>query len=421
MSQFESLVQTRSECTHFDSPLLLSDIIQHSRLPQRLLFTESVYGVCKVSDFVDGDMIDIHFCKETVFANVQRKSGNIYRVPINAKFSMDILEDTEVKAQAGTMSSSQFMKMTILPRIVTVTGGTKSTEFSKHEVLVVQQRKPAIGGVECYSLQTKTRKNISKSSAVQLKVVPLHLNLCFADVIEHIHLPLVGRLLPSEKRQTHFFKEGCKILSLEKQSSVVASLYKNHKSVSELIEKREVLEILSTIELNFQQVKLTDEENELLIRRSRALYDAFTPACIKKVIENLEPTDSSSNEFVHESGERMMNGVSLVPIIIAHPKPKPPLVKQEQAAHVPNSTDLTIQQQAYAVDANHYESIQVDTHEYESIHDVLKQNLPVVNRVPERLQDKLTHKGKQLVGIASRFIELTDLSVICTLQNLIAS
>ena len=304
-----------SETDRFSSPAPLIKIVESFPLPMRLSLSESIYGGCATTDFISGALIDVHFCKETSVAKVQLESGKVLRIPVNARFKMNVIQSSEPKARARILSLSELMQTRPLPHIVTVVQTSKShADFSKDEGLVIKRLNNRT--IECYSLLTKRIKIIHKRqhSKLHFHVDPIHTDLCFSDVVAHLSFPLVVQLYPGEKRYAKHFTGHCRILNLITERSVIVSISNEKKSAMQLIEKRELMEILIELQLDFLKENISEDEKELLIQKSKALYSAFTPACIKKVIRNLSPIlDIEQLVYeMHETGEQMMNGMHLV-------------------------------------------------------------------------------------------------------------
>ena len=290
----------------------------------RLSFSESIYGI---SDFTEGAMIDVYFCKKTTMASVQLPSGKLLKVPINSKLTLNVHECAEVVSQAQTVSQSTLLQMNPKPQIVKIAEFKRSNRsgsmFSKSEILVIKKRVSCSQTIECYSLLTKTTKVISKSTVVQLQLEPVHTDLCFVDAVQHLSFPLSVRLHPCEKKFARYFMGQLEILGLVEENSTIASFVNSNKATSE------ILEISTKVELNFVQVNLSENENKSLIRKTYELYNEFTPTRVHRVITNTMMALGSNIEqnvyHMHVTdSERIMNGIRLTPITV--PKPKPDIV-----------------------------------------------------------------------------------------------
>ncbi len=361
------------------TPTLLSNNIEASQLPTRLSFSESIYGI---SDFTDGRMIDVHFCKQTTMANVQLPSGKLLKVPINSKLALNVHESAKIVTQAQTVSQSTLLQMNPMPQIVKVTEFKRSNRlgsvFSKSEILIIKKFVSSSQTIECYSLLTKKTKVISKSTVVQLQLEPVHIDLCFADVVQHLSFPLSVQLHPYEKRFGRCFIGQSKILGLIEEHSVIASFVDLNKEATATSQQIEIIEILAKVELYFVQVNLSEKERKSLIQRTFELYDEFSPKRVHRVLTNLmalSPDIEQKVYHMHETdSERMMNGIHLTPITV--PKPKPdivtppkPSVPKRSSAHVPLPTIPPIYiggTSNNVTSTGAYEVVEDFTHVYES-------------------------------------------------------
>ena len=314
------------------SPIPLAEIVESSSLPTRLMFCDSIYGTSTGEDFLDGSYIDAHFLKETVIANVTLHSGRMLKIPVNAKFQLSCshLHDPQSKLQ----STSRLFKANSLPQIVTIQKGhertRKSSGFREGEILILQKLANP-NTIECFSVTTDSNKTIHKSMKLQFCINPPGIKLCFADVIEHLRLPLLAKLDPSEKKLEQYFSMPCTIVSLSKEQSLIASYSKStsEMSLEEFVQGRNALEILTAVPMNFQLVELSQKEMETLKKKTKALYTAFPPLCVKNVVQDAEAIYKKLEHTVYrmsESGESWRKGVKLIlPSAIASMDEEQPL------------------------------------------------------------------------------------------------
>ena len=294
----------------------LNDIVQSCILPVRVCACESLYGVGECFTFMTEDTIDLHFLKESTVASVILNTGDKMKIPLNSDFHLSLVYDSPGIVIDSHQTASQLLKKKPLPKLVTVGKECKKSEFFEGEVLMLQNIVDT-KAIECFSLLTGKCKRVHKSSKVIFIANPSDVILRLSD-LEHLSLPLKVLLHPSKANLERIFSEPCTIESLNKELSVIASFSNDKQAVEEfLAEKHPVYEISVCVPLEFQLAIIQEKDSHLLFQKSKALFDVFTPAYVKKVINALpavgKPRFQENVYQMPQSGEGWKKGIKIFP------------------------------------------------------------------------------------------------------------
>ena len=276
-----------STCSIYESIQLsqsrqqLNEIVHDHVLPLRVAFCDSLYGVCDSMTFLRDDIFDVHFTKETVMAKVLKSNGSKLKVPLlTAGFQFTLVNSPEI-IQKDDCTIAQLMKLGHLPKVAFIKKGTKksksgSAEFVKGEVLILQSRNKS--GIQCISLTSYDKKTILKTSEILVDINPSYLRFCFTDLI-YFSTPLLVQIEAPLKIERMLFQLPCTIQSLSNEKSVIVSCSNLGKDLKHF-------EIYLDVPIDFQTAGMLKHEKEVLLEKSKLLYDQFSPSIITKVISN---------------------------------------------------------------------------------------------------------------------------------------
>ena len=269
-----------STCSIYESIQLsqsrqqLNEIVHDHALPLRVAFCDSLYGVCDSMTFFRDDIFDVHFTKETVMAKVLKSNGSKLKVPLlTAGFQFTLVNSPEI-IQKDDCTIAQLMKLDHLPKVAFIKKGTK--KFVKGDVLILQSRNKS--GIQCISVTSYDKKTILKTSEILVDINPSYLRFCFTDLI-YFSTPLLVQIEAPLKIERMLFQLPCTIQSLSNEKSVIVSC-------SNLGKDLKYFEIYLDVPIDFQTAGMLKHEKEVLLEKSKLLYDQFSPSIITKVISN---------------------------------------------------------------------------------------------------------------------------------------
>ena len=276
-----------STCSIYESIQLsqsrqqLNEIVHDHVLPLRVAFCDSLYGVWGSMTILRDDIFDVHFIKETVMAKVLKSNGSKLKVPLlTAGFQFTLVNSPKI-IQKDDCTIAQLMKLGHLPKVAFIKKGTKksksgSAEFVKGDVLILQSRNKS--GIQCISLTSYDKKTILKTSEILVDINPSYLRFCFTDLI-YFSTPLLVQIEAPLKVERMLFQLPCTIQSLSNEKSVIVSCSNLGKDLKHF-------EIYLDVPIDFQTAGMLKHEKEVLLEKSKLLYDQFSPSIITKVISN---------------------------------------------------------------------------------------------------------------------------------------
>ena len=101
------------------------------RLPIRVAFCESIYGMLESFTFYNNELFDILFMKESVVANVLTSRGETKRIPLHANFEFILpYPSSDLNGIQADYTVSEIMKVSRLPKVAVVKKGCKKSKKS---------------------------------------------------------------------------------------------------------------------------------------------------------------------------------------------------------------------------------------------------------------------------------------------------
>ena len=282
-----------------------------SHLPVTVAMKESLYGICGDWSLFEGQLLNIHYQKETEVVSVQIDRGAQYIVPLNSTLKCSILYDPLTNIElAKTGFDFQnilgIIEAKPMPKIVAAT--VDCSPVTKGEILVIKSVQNQENDSEkkqllCFSVKTQTEKWLNEDCEGCFTTEAEFIKLYLSELIPHVSLPV----------QAVFFDSGETGISLplnvhvgpcivdhhRREKSIVASVdIPNDKCLSPLQKEAaspnmEVIEIL-LMNVNFavQQTNLSFIKRRELTKRTDLLKESL-PSQVDRVIVSLFSTTNA--------------------------------------------------------------------------------------------------------------------------------
>lgn len=333
------------------SSMPISDLIEEygSQLPLRFSISESLYGVCEESSLMEGQLLNVHFEKETKVVCVRANTGAEYVVPLNSSLIFNILYNPQNKYEAakkGYIFSkvSDLINAPSVPQAVVVTTAFQYSNDNGDILLVMEGQALIINSVQCNEDGTKKLKctMVKRNTILFLDEDVLgnfstnvsHLKFQLADIVELISLPVSVILENSNDKRIrlplHATIGTYTIFDQRIEKSIIVS--------SKYNEGNQLIEVLLSVPIEAHLVKISQQQIQLLRTESQAIYKSFHPSQLSKVIVD---SNSSMNYIqsmlfkVVPEDNSWRHGVDLFP-------PQPPSTSFEICTEEEDYLDMSM-------------------------------------------------------------------------------
>ena len=280
-----------------------------SDLPITVQMKESLYGICGDWSLFEGQLLNIHFKKETEVVSVQIDGGAQYIVPLNSRLKCSILynplKNIELaKSGFDFQNALDIIETKPMPKVVAVT--VDCSPVTKGEILLIkdvqiQENDSEKKRLLCFSVNTGSEKWLNEDCegcfTTEVEFIKLHLS----ELIPHVSLPIQAVFFDTRHTRMslplNVHTGPCMIDHHRREKSIVTSI-DIPQSLSPLQKEAtfpnmEVIEIL-LMNVNFavQQMNLSFIKSQELTKRTYLLKESL-PSQVDKVIVSLFSTTNA--------------------------------------------------------------------------------------------------------------------------------
>ena len=238
-----------------------------------------------------GDTLFLHFSKATRVVHMLSISDMKLMVPVNSPMLCSVLFDPVDdidRAQKGYIfgSGSQLIGASTLPQFVGVEKGctkTKySSEFTSGEIIVVKCLCKNGSLLECCSIPDGDKRYIHSSTSAVFTTNPDRIKVHLSEVVKHLEYQVKLKFYPQNMELVSHMRKPYTLLHVGSQKSVIAT-YGNPNQISQPY----VLEIFENAPLKCDFTHQTRPERAEVIRKSKKLFESFTPSCVSEIIADI--------------------------------------------------------------------------------------------------------------------------------------
>ena len=280
-----------------------------SHLPVTVAMKESLYGICGDWSLFEGQLLNIHYQKETEVVSVQIDGGAQYVVPLNSTLQCSILYDPLTNIElAKTGFDFQnvlgIIEAKPMPKVVAVT--VDCSPVTKGEILMIksvqyQENNSEKRQILCLSVKTGTEKWLNEDCkgcfTTEIQLIKLHLS----ELIPHVSLPIQAVFFDSRETGISLplnVDVGPCIIDYHRVEKSIVTSVDNPQCLSPLQKEKaslnmEVIEIL-LMNVNFavQQMNLSFSKSRELSKRTYLLKES-SPSQVDRVIVSLFSTTNA--------------------------------------------------------------------------------------------------------------------------------
>ena len=296
-------------------PISLSEVVEkHSQdLPIVVQIKRSLYGVCDTISLVEGELLNLHFLKETKCIQVSATSGKQFSIPIDSTIQFspvhEVSGNLDITKQESIFSSLEELILSKpLPPAVCVMEqyGDASTHVAVGDILVpktVKRKTFSDRYLECYNTKTSEEVVLSGKSKIKFSTNPTLLKLYLPEFIHHIKLPQKAAVTFSDEHQEDalgrtFRDQLCTIVSMQTELSFIATFTRRSMD-------RTLIEIPSTVDIKVSVQRLADIAKRQLRDETNDVCKNFDQRKVGAYISTEEHSQANLHlrAFVHQGSQ----------------------------------------------------------------------------------------------------------------------
>lgn len=245
-----------------------------------------------------GQLLCLHFCKESKVFEVEANNGGKYLVPIHSSILCSVLYNPsgdETRAKRGRFfhGAAEIIKLTPLPQLLFVEKGHFNPNIDSHsvnegEILIVNGITTNSKGQKklvCRNIQTSKIKYINDTCTATFSTRPSCLKMPISSLLEGFTYP-VSLMLHSPSFDRHgLYKSVCTLKRIYSTLSVLATVHNIENGFS--ARSKRLVEILHDATITVQIVTDSDDEREQLELSHISVFTTFIPSTIEEVVPNM--------------------------------------------------------------------------------------------------------------------------------------
>ena len=290
-------------------PILLSRFVEKtSDFPVTVAMKESLYGICGDWSLFEGQLLNIHFQKETEVVSVEIDGGAQYIVPLNSTLQCSILYDPLTNIELAKMGFDfqnvlGIIEAKPMPKVVAVT--VDCSPVTKGEILVIknvqyQENNSEKKQLLCLSVKTGTEKWLNEDCEGCFTTEAEFIKLYLSELIPHVSLPIKATFFDSRETRIslplNVHVGPCIIDHHRIEKSIVTSVNLSEclQNESPSSSSMEVIEILlMNVSITVQEVNVSYMKKQEVARQTDQLSQEFLPSLVDRVIIDLSPTKNA--------------------------------------------------------------------------------------------------------------------------------
>lgn len=275
-------------------PVLTNELTNNIPSCIRVREFRSVHGA--PSTLSEGDVLNLHFSKSTRVAYVQSISEMTLQVPVNSPMMCSVLYDPVDdmdRAESGYTfgSGTQLMNASPLPFFIGVLKGCKATkttsQFNDNEILVVKGMHSNERHLKCLTIPDQEVKFVHTTTTACFTTDPKKIQVYLSEVVKHLEYQIKVKLYPQDPDLQQQMRKPYTLLDIGAQKSVIATYGKGcHKPQIQDVSDH-ILEIFLECPMKCEAVDLRPPEKQELIRKSRKIFQSFTPYNVNEIVVDI--------------------------------------------------------------------------------------------------------------------------------------
>lgn len=178
-----------------------------SEFPLKVKVSAGIFGNTEQETFSDGDLLNIHFVKQSRVVVVEKYGGRCVKVPLNSAAQFGVLYNPENNIKGAQIgyefrTVNQLIAQKPMPRVVCALqqfkGATPESSLEENEVLVINSTKSGrpFGGKHIVCTQIcgsrMTKKKLPENCIGCFSTKPSYVKLFLPEIIHHFELPVLA-------------------------------------------------------------------------------------------------------------------------------------------------------------------------------------------------------------------------------------
>ena len=183
---------------------VLTEKHQHE-FPLRVKVSSGIFGSTEQETFSDGDLLNLHFVKQSRVAVIEKYGGRCVKVPLNSAAQFGVLYNPEKNSKGAQIgyefrTAHQLMAQKVMPRIVCALqkcqGSTAESSIEENDILIIDEVKSSrpFGSKHILCTQINdgkmTKKKIPDNCVGCFSTKPSYVKLFLPEIIHHFDLPV---------------------------------------------------------------------------------------------------------------------------------------------------------------------------------------------------------------------------------------
>ena len=254
-------------------------------------------GGCDIS-LKCGQLLCLHFCKESKVFEIEASNGGKYLVPIHSSILCSVLYNPngdETRAKRGKFfhGAAEIIKSTPLPQLLFVEkedhhSNIGSRSVNEGEILIVNGITNNSKGKKmlmCRDIQTSKIKYLSETCTATFSTRPSCLKIPISSLVEGFNYPVSLMLHSPSSDRCGLYKSVCTLKRSYSTLSVLATVHNIEDGFS--ARSKRLIEILCNATITVQVVARNDDEREQLKLSQMSVLTTYFPSAIEEVVPDM--------------------------------------------------------------------------------------------------------------------------------------
>ena len=254
-------------------------------------------GGCDIS-LKCGQLLCLHFCKESKVFEIETSNGGKYLVPIHSSILCSVLynpsgDETRAKRGRFFRGAAEIMKLTPLPQLLFVEKEDHHPNIVSHsvnegEILIVNGITTNSKGqrmLVCRDIQTSKIKYLNETCTATFSTRPSCLKMPISSLAKGFNYPVSLMLHSPSSHRCGLDKNVCTLKRSYSTLSVLATVHNIEDGFS--ARSKSLVEILYNATITVEVVASSDDEREQLKLSQMSVLTTYFPSAIKEVVPDM--------------------------------------------------------------------------------------------------------------------------------------
>lgn len=266
-----------------------------------------LYGVCGEGSLLDGQVVSLHFVKQTEVVNLRTRHDTSYKIPLHSSIQFAILYNPQgdinkasngywFQTIADVIEAKPVPLMLYVSKSSRLKNATTEQMVKEGEVIVpmsikTKGSKPVY--LKCLTIQGDEMKRLPPECTGPFTTTPVLLRLYLTQLLKHLTLPqdVIVFLSINQKNQllVEFGSHPVSLVSQKTMLSIIGTTKPSTETAYDEETPTKVVEIASELNLEFEQLTLSSEEMERLNQHTKELFRTFSPTLVDCFVDDLAP------------------------------------------------------------------------------------------------------------------------------------